>query len=154
MVKNLPASSGDPRDTSLTPGSERSPGVGNGKPLQYSFLKNSVDSGAWWATVVGLLRVCYECALTPALSMKQRSTHILANHMNESTSEALLICSSSGRKVVLLPVSECLSLHPNYTHATSYRTTVIMHEDQPQQTSQPLQSNSDSHSSVQWLSHV
>ena len=78
----------------------------------------------------------------------------LANHMNESTSEVLLICSSSGRKVVPLPVSECISLHPNYTHATSYRTMVVMDEDQPQQTSQPIQSNPDSYSSVQSLSHV
>ena len=33
------------------PGLGRSPGVGNGKPLQYSWLENSMDRGAWWATV-------------------------------------------------------------------------------------------------------
>ena len=33
------------------PGSGRSPGDGNGNPLQYSCLKNSMDRGAWWATV-------------------------------------------------------------------------------------------------------
>ena len=32
-------------------GSGRSPGVGNGNPLQYSCLKNPTDRGAWWATV-------------------------------------------------------------------------------------------------------
>ena len=33
------------------PGSERSPGVGNGNLLQYACLGNPVDRGAWWATV-------------------------------------------------------------------------------------------------------
>ena len=37
----------------LIPGSGRSPGVGNGNPLQYACLENSVDRGAWWATVHG-----------------------------------------------------------------------------------------------------
>ena len=36
------------------PGSGRSPGEGNGYPLQYSGLKNSMDRGAWWATVHGV----------------------------------------------------------------------------------------------------
>ena len=43
VVKNLPASTGDERDTSLIPESERSTGVGNGNLLQYSCLKNSMD---------------------------------------------------------------------------------------------------------------
>ena len=54
VVKNLPASVGDAGDTSdmsLTPGSGRSPGVGNGYPLQYSCLGNSMDRGGWLATV-------------------------------------------------------------------------------------------------------
>ena len=40
MVKNLPASGGDLRDTGLLPGWGRSPGGGHGNPLQYSFLEN------------------------------------------------------------------------------------------------------------------
>ena len=40
MVKNLPVSAGDIRDTGLIPGSGRFPGEGNGNPLQYSFLEN------------------------------------------------------------------------------------------------------------------
>ena len=47
MVMNLPASAGDTRDVSLIPGLGRSPGVGNGNPLQHSGLENSVDRGAW-----------------------------------------------------------------------------------------------------------
>ena len=38
-------------DLGLIPGSGRSPGEENGYPLQYSCLENSMDGGAWWATV-------------------------------------------------------------------------------------------------------
>ena len=38
-------------DLGLIPGSGRSPGEGNGNPLQYSYLENPMDRGAWWATV-------------------------------------------------------------------------------------------------------
>ena len=40
VVKNLPSSAGDAKDTSLIPGSGRSPGGGNSNPLQYSCLEN------------------------------------------------------------------------------------------------------------------
>ena len=51
VVKNPPANVGDIRDTSSIPGRGRSPGGGNGNPLQYSCLGNPMDTGAWWATV-------------------------------------------------------------------------------------------------------
>ena len=51
MVKNLSANAGDAGDSSLIPGLGRSPGGGNGKPLQYSCLENPIDRGAWRATV-------------------------------------------------------------------------------------------------------
>ena len=44
VVKNPAASAGDIRDASLIPGSGRSPGEGNGNPLQYSRLENPMDS--------------------------------------------------------------------------------------------------------------
>ena len=50
VVKNPPANSGD---LELIPGSGRSPGEGNGDPLQYSCLENPMDAGAWWITVHG-----------------------------------------------------------------------------------------------------
>ena len=50
-VKNLPATTGDVRDASLIPGLGRSPGGGHGYPLQYSYLENPMDQGAWQATV-------------------------------------------------------------------------------------------------------
>ena len=46
MVKNLTARQEDPGSV---PGLERSPGEGNGHPLPYSCLDNSMDRGAWWA---------------------------------------------------------------------------------------------------------
>ena len=49
MVKNLPANAGD-----LNPGSGRSPGGGNGTPLQYSCLESPMDRGAWQATIHGV----------------------------------------------------------------------------------------------------
>ena len=51
VVKNLPASAGDTRDTGSIPGLGRSPGEGNGNPLQYPCLENLMDRGAWWVTV-------------------------------------------------------------------------------------------------------
>ena len=43
-------------DTGLIPGAERSPGEGNGDPLQYSRLENPMDKGAWRATVHGVTK--------------------------------------------------------------------------------------------------
>ena len=54
MVKNLPANAGDAGDVSLIPGSRRSPRGGNSNPLQYSFLENPIDRGAWRITVPGV----------------------------------------------------------------------------------------------------
>ena len=67
MVKNPPANAGD---VGLVPGLRRSPEDGNGNPLQYSYLENPMDRGAWWATVPGT-----------AKSRTQVSTHA---HTGES----------------------------------------------------------------------
>ena len=53
MEKNLPVNAGD---AGLIPGSGRSPGGGNGNPLQYSSLGNPVDKGARQATVHGIAK--------------------------------------------------------------------------------------------------
>ena len=52
----VPANAGDIRDTGLIPGLGRSPGEGNGNPLQYSCLENPMDGGAWWATIHGVAK--------------------------------------------------------------------------------------------------
>ena len=51
VVKNLLVNAGDTGDSGLIPGSGRSPGEGHGNPLCYSCLENSIDRGAWKATV-------------------------------------------------------------------------------------------------------
>ena len=56
VVKNPPASEGDIRDVDSIPGSGKSPGVGNGNPVQYSCLGNPMDRGAWQATVHGVAK--------------------------------------------------------------------------------------------------
>ena len=50
MVKRSPANAGDVRNEGLIPGLGRSPGEGNGNPLQYLCLENPMERGAWQAT--------------------------------------------------------------------------------------------------------
>ena len=50
VVQNLPTNAGDTRDVGLAPG------VGNGTPLQYSCLENSIGRGAWWVIVHGVAK--------------------------------------------------------------------------------------------------
>ena len=64
VVKNSPTNAGDTGDTGSIPGLERSPGERNGNSLQYSYLENSMDRGAWWATIHRV-----------AKSLTQLSTH-------------------------------------------------------------------------------
>ena len=56
VVKNPLANTGDVRDMGLIPGLGRPPGEGRGSPLQCSCLENSMDRGAWWATVHGIAK--------------------------------------------------------------------------------------------------
>jgi len=72
MVKNLPANARDARDAGLISVSGRYPAVGNGNPLQYSCLGNSIDKGAWQATVHGIAR-----------SQTQLSTRVHVYHEEE-----------------------------------------------------------------------
>ena len=67
VVKNPPANAGDRRDKGSIPGSGRSPGEGHGNPLQYSFLENPVDRGAWRATIHRVVK--------SGTRLKQLSTH-------------------------------------------------------------------------------
>ena len=53
VVKNSPDNAGD---MASVPGSGRSPGEGDGNPLQYSCLKNFMDKGAWGATAHGVTK--------------------------------------------------------------------------------------------------
>ena len=54
--KNPPASALDAGGVGSIPGLERPPGEGNGNPLQYSCLENTMNRGAWWARVSGITK--------------------------------------------------------------------------------------------------
>ena len=56
VVKNLPANAGAAGDAGSVPGLGRSPGEGNGNPLQYSCWENPMDRGAWWAAGQGVTK--------------------------------------------------------------------------------------------------
>ena len=56
VIKNPTANAEDTRDSGSIPGSGRYPGVGNGNPLQYSCLEDSMDKGAWRAIVYGVAK--------------------------------------------------------------------------------------------------
>ena len=60
----------------LIPGSGRTPGEGNGSPLQYSCLKNPMDRGAWQATVHGIAKSWTQ--------LKQPSMHALTENNQEA----------------------------------------------------------------------
>ena len=64
VSKESACNAGDPGSI---PGSGRSPGEGNGYPLQYSCLENPMDRGAWWATVQGVTRVGHNLVTKPPL---------------------------------------------------------------------------------------
>ena len=68
VVKNPPARAGDVRDMGSIPGSGRSPGGKHCNPLQYSYLENPMDRGAWGATVHGVAK--------SRTQLKRLSTHI------------------------------------------------------------------------------
>ena len=52
-------------DLGSVPGLGRSPGEGNGYPLQYSCLENPMDRGVWWATAHGVERITYDLVTKP-----------------------------------------------------------------------------------------
>ena len=56
VAQTVKATACDAGDLGLIPGLGRSPGEGNGTPLQHSGLENSMDGGAWWATVHGVAK--------------------------------------------------------------------------------------------------
>ena len=68
MVNNLSANAGDTRGANLIPGSGRSPGEGQGNPLQFSCLENPMDGGASQAAVHGVTK--------SGTQLKQISTHV------------------------------------------------------------------------------
>ena len=77
-VESLPADAGDTRDASSIPGWGRCPGGGNGSPLQCSCLENTLDRGAWWATVHGVAKNRIQLSMMSCLPGKRASVKYFA----------------------------------------------------------------------------
>ena len=88
-IKNLPANA---RDAGWVPGLGRSLGVGNGNPLQYSYLGNPMDRGAGWATVHGVS----ESGQDPAARQQQHMTAFTRDQL-PATCVPLKIVSWAGQ---------------------------------------------------------
>ena len=81
MVKSPTANAGD---VGSIPGLGRCLGEGNGNPLQYSCLENSVDGGAWWATVHGV-----------AKSQTTERLHFTSGHLKKIKNKKITLLSTS-----------------------------------------------------------
>ena len=82
-VKNLPAKAGDTRDVGSIPGLRRSPGEGNGNPLQYACLENLMDGGPWWATVHGVTKSWTQLKQLSTVYMKEYFIMVLISFPND-----------------------------------------------------------------------
>ena len=100
------------RDAGSIPGSGRSPGEGNGYPLQYSCLENSTDRGAWWTTVHGVAKSQPQLSDWHALYVL--TPHVISWWWTEDSGW----CQQDGRIGRLSP-------HPQQRHQINPRNTKI-----------------------------
>ena len=107
--KNLPANAGDTEDAGSIPRSGRSPGEGNGNPLQYSCLKNPMSRGAWWATVQ---KSCKELGRHKFLSHLVSPTRWASSqlHLPQTQPSCISLGSWDGGVTCVLPLS---FVHPS-----------------------------------------
>ena len=92
LVKNPPANARDPRDAGSIPGLGRSPGEGNGNPLQYSCLENPMDRGAWWAAVHGVTK-----SQTQLKQLRNMKTEVHSGEKTESQNNSNVNNSGNSR---------------------------------------------------------
>ena len=111
IVKNLPADAGDARDVGSVPRWGRSPGEGNGNPLQYSCLENPVDRGAWWATVHGVTKSRIQLSVCTRVH-----THTHTQPSKNDICEILINVSASGA----VPIYRTAFPEPNEENQNIY----------------------------------
>ena len=110
MVKNLPVNAGD---AGSIPGSERSPGGGNGSPLQYSCLENPMDRGVWRALVHGVAES------QTGLNMRAHYINLKKNALVKSSSSPWFCfqpwrCPRSQNQLsIFIQEWECPCMHKN-----------------------------------------
>ena len=118
VVKNLPANARDATDVGLIPGLGRAPGGGGGNPLLYSCLENSMDRGAWRATVPRPTELdTTERLSTHACIITSYIWGLSDNHQFSSVAQSCLtLCNPMDCSMPGLPVHYQL-LEPTQTHA-------------------------------------
>ena len=99
-------------DPDSIPGSGRSPGEGNGNPLQYSCLENPMDGGAWQATVRGVAKSDFIFSLflfqlAPTLSSSQLVTNLISSIFFFFLPWGMWAIGSPPRDPTLTPCSRC-----------------------------------------------
>ena len=90
------------------PGSRRSPGEGNGNPLQYSCLEYPMDRGTWWDTVHGVTRVRRDLATKPPTCPHYMKGCSSTSAVSHSCCEFCFFFSSSFPFCLALPLTEVL----------------------------------------------
>ena len=104
LVKNPPATEGD---TGLIPGWGRSPGEGNGNPLQYSCLRNPMDRGAWRALVHGATKSQTWQRLTLKKLIASNSLKFCFSYFS-TCGKQILGCSHDPHFLVFMPLYKTL----------------------------------------------
>ena len=117
MVKNPPAKQG----TGSTPRSGRVPGEGNGNPLQYSYLENLMDRGAWWATVNGIQK---SWTLLNACICARTHTHARARTHTHTHTHRFIWCLMASSLMLQAPVSYVGCLSYDLSHLIGARKVI------------------------------
>ena len=112
VVKNLPVNAGDVRDTGSIPILGRSPGKGNGNPLQYFCLENPIDRRAWQATVHGVTK-----SWTWLKWLRMHACNILVLHrkidlyvLEYKWHPVWILCNNSWANCHMFPYLQCMQV--------------------------------------------
>ena len=110
QVKESTCSAGDAGDVGLIPGLGRSPGEGNGYPLQYSCLWNPMDRRAWWATVQRFTKSWPQLSMNGSISCILQALKWFFKWMIDKFNW-ILVCSKY--QVYLFDLGHCCFLYQN-----------------------------------------
>ena len=120
-------------DRGSIPVSGRSPGEGNGNPLQYSCLENPMDRGAWWATVHWVTKSW------------TRLSDFTSLHFTSVAQSCLTLCDPMNRSMPGLPIHHQL---PEFTHTHVHRVSDATQASHPPSSPSPPAPNPSQHQSL------